>query len=169
MNGMADLTTRPAVPADAEPVFTFVAELAAFERLSHEVASSPASLAEALFAPNPRVFCDIAEWRGEPAGFALWFYDFSTFEGRHGIYLEDLFVRPAFRGRAVGKRLLQTLAARCLAEGLPRLSWAVLDWNTDAVGFYRAQGAELRTEWTTCRVSGAALRDLGAALSIAGP
>ena len=164
MNGAPTVTIRPAVPADADLVFALVSELAAFERLAHEVVSSPARLAEALFAPHPRVFCDVAEWDAEAAGFALWFYDFSTFEGRHGIYLADLCVRPAFRGRAVGKRLLQGLAARCLAENLPRLSWAVLDWNTDAIGFYRAHGADLRTEWTTCRVSGAALRTLGASV-----
>ena len=101
MNGAPTVTIRPAVPADADLVFALVSELAAFERLSHEVVSSPARLAEALFAPHPRVFCDVAEWNAEAAGFALWFYDFSTFEGRHGIYLEDLFVRrPSGGGRS---------------------------------------------------------------------
>ncbi|MEJ1937043.1 GNAT family N-acetyltransferase, partial [Nostoc sp. NIES-2111] len=90
-------------------------------------------------------------------GFALWYYTFSTFVGRHGIYLEDLYVRPAFRGHGCGKLLLATLAKRCVAENLGRLEWAVLDWNTPSIDFYRSQGAALMDEWTTCRVTGAAL------------
>lgn len=152
---------RPAAPADAGLIFALVSELAAYEKLSHEVRSTPGMLAAALFADAPRAFCAIAEWEREPAGLALWFYDFSTFEGRHGLYLEDLFVRPAFRGRGVGGALLRHLAARCAAEGLGRLSWSVLDWNAPAIDFYRAQGAEFMDGWTTCRVSGAALARLG--------
>ena len=159
---MPDLTIRPAAPADVEVIFTLVSELADYERLSQSVESTPAMMGEALFGPAPRVFCDIAEWDGAPAGLALWFYDFSTFLGRHGIYLEDLFVRSAFRGKGIGKRLLRRLAARCLDEGLGRLTWSVLDWNTPAIDFYRAQGAEPLDTWTTCRVSGAALARLGA-------
>ncbi len=158
---MPDLTLRAARPADADTIFSLIADLAEYERLAHAMESTPTTLAEALFAANPRVFCEIAEWAGEPAGLALWFYDFSTFVGRHGIYLEDLFVRPAFRGRSIGKRLLQRLAARCVTEQLGRLTWSVLDWNTPAIDFYRAHGAQLLDDWTTCRVSGDALAALG--------
>ena len=125
--------------------------------------SKPArhDLARDLFGPNPRVFCDIAEWDGQPAGFALWFYNYSTFRGRHGLYLEDLFVSPEFRGKGIGKALLQHLAKRCTDEGLARFEWWVLDWNTPSIDFYKAQGAQLMQEWTVCRVDGEALATLG--------
>jgi GNAT superfamily N-acetyltransferase len=137
----APLSIRPAAPADAALVFSLVRELAEYERLAAQVEASEADLAAALFAENPRVFADIAEWSGEPAGFALWFYSFSTFRGRHGLYLEDLFVRPALRGRGIGRALLRRLAARCRAERLARLEWSVLDWNEPALRFYRSLGA----------------------------
>ncbi len=148
---------RPATPADAGLVFDFVHELAVYERLEADVDATPAMIADALFGPAPRVFCDIAEWQGQPVGFALWFYSFSTFRGRHGLYLEDLFVRPAQRGHGLGKALLASLARRCVAENLARLEWSVLDWNTPSIDFYKAQGAEMLDGWTTCRVTGAAL------------
>lgn len=154
---------RPAGPADAALVLALVRELAEYERLAHEVDATEAMIGAALAAPNPRVFCDIAEWDGEAAGFALWFYSFSTFRGRHGIYLEDLFVRPAFRGRGLGKALLANLGRRCVAEGLARLEWSVLDWNEPALGFYRRLGAEAMGGWTRHRLSGEALAKLGAA------
>lgn len=156
-------TLRGAVPGDAETIHALVCELAAYEKLSGAVDSTAAMLAEALFCEAPRVFCDLAEVDGAPAGMALWFYDFSTFRGRHGLYLEDLFVRPTYRGRGIGRSLMAGLAARCLAEGLPRLSWAVLDWNEPAIAFYRAQGAVLLDGWTGCRLSGEALARLGTA------
>ncbi|WP_293867263.1 GNAT family N-acetyltransferase [uncultured Alsobacter sp.] len=148
---------RQAVPADADLVFSLVRELADYERLSHEVDATAEMIASALFGPNPRVFCDIAEWNGEGVGFALWFYNFSTFRGRHGIYLEDLFVRPSVRGHGLGKLLLASLAKRCVAENLARLEWSVLDWNEPSIAFYKAQGAVLLDGWTTCRVTGEAL------------
>lgn len=148
---------RQAVPADAALVFSLVRELADYERLSHEVDATAEMIASALFGPNPRVFCDIAEWNGEGVGFALWFYNFSTFRGRHGIYLEDLFVRPSVRGHGLGKLLLASLAKRCVAENLARLEWSVLDWNEPSIAFYKAQGAVLLDGWTTCRVTGEAL------------
>jgi diamine N-acetyltransferase len=148
---------RPATPADAGLVFDLVHELAVYERLEADVDATPAMIADALFGPAPRVFCDIAEWQGQPVGFALWFYSFSTFRGRHGLYLEDLFVRPAQRGQGLGKKLLAHLARRCVAENLARLEWSVLDWNTPSIDFYKAQGAEMLDGWTTCRVTGAAL------------
>ena len=154
------LTIRRAEARDASLVLSFIRELAEYERLAHEVDASEADLTKALFGPNPRVFADIAEWEGEPAGFALWFYNFSTFRGRHGIYLEDLFVRPAFRSKGIGKVLLQHLARICVTENLPRLEWWVLDWNEPALRFYRSIGAVPMDEWTVQRVTGEALERL---------
>ncbi|MDJ1158580.1 GNAT family N-acetyltransferase [Chelatococcus sp. SYSU_G07232] len=154
------LTIRPAVPADVGLVLSFIRDLAAYEKLLHEVEATEETVAASLFGDNPRVFCDIAEWEGRPAGFALWFYNYSTFLGRHGLYLEDLFVRPEFRSHGIGKGLLVHLARRCVAEGLGRLEWWVLDWNEPAIGFYRRQGAVLMDEWTVCRVTGEALARL---------
>jgi GNAT superfamily N-acetyltransferase len=121
--------------------------------------------AQALFCEQPRVFADIAEWKSEPAGLALWFYNFSTFRGLHGIYLEDLFVRPHLRGHGIGKALLQSLARRCAAEGLARLEWSVLDWNEPSISFYRSLGAIAKDEWTVYRLSGESLARLGADLA----
>ncbi|MBJ6127343.1 GNAT family N-acetyltransferase [Microvirga splendida] len=154
------LSIRPATGSDAALIFRFIRELAEYERLAHEVDATEADIAAALFGPNPRVFADIAEWEGEPAGFALWFYNFSTFRGRHGIYLEDLFVRPELRSKGVGRALLRHLAQRCMAEGLPRLEWWVLDWNEPALRVYRAIGAIPMEEWTVQRMTGEALKRL---------
>ena len=154
------LVIRRARPDEAGLVYSLVRELAAYEKLLHEVHASEADIAEALFGANPRLYCDIAEWNGEPAGFAVWFVNFSTFAGRHGIYLEDLFVRPALRGKGIGKALLVHLAKHCLANGWARLQWAVLDWNAPSIAFYKSLGAEMVDEWTICRVSGPALSAL---------
>ncbi|MHC2439584.1 GNAT family N-acetyltransferase [Bradyrhizobium sp. USDA 4451] len=154
------LTIRRARPDEAGLVFSLVRELADYEKLLHEVHASEADIAEALFGASPRLYCDIAEWNGEPAGFAVWFVNFSTFAGRHGIYLEDLFVRPALRGKGIGKALLVHLAKQCLANRWSRLQWAVLDWNAPSIAFYKSLGAEMMDEWTICRVSGAALSAL---------
>ncbi|HEX2509061.1 MAG TPA: GNAT family N-acetyltransferase [Microvirga sp.] len=154
---------RPAAPSDSALVFSFIQDLADYERLAHEVDATEEAVAAALFCEHPRVFAEIAEWNGESAGFALWFYNFSTFRGRYGIYLEDLFVRPAYRRHGIGKALLQHLAARCVTEGLGRLEWWVLDWNEPAIGFYRSIGAVPMDEWTVQRVTGEALVQLAAA------
>jgi GNAT superfamily N-acetyltransferase len=154
------LTLRAARPADAGLLLELVRELAAYERLLHEVDATKEAFRTALFSGQPRVFAEIAEWAEEPAGFALWFYNFSTFRGRHGIYLEDLFVRPVFRARGIGRALLQRLAQRCIDEDLPRLEWWVLDWNEPALAFYRSIGAVPMDEWTVQRVTGQALVDL---------
>ncbi len=151
---------RPAVAADSGLIHAFVLELAEYEKLRHQAVVTEDSLSAALFGASPRVFCDIAEWNGEPAGFALWFYNYSTFLGRHGLYLEDLFVRPAFRGAGIGKALLRQLAGRCLAEGLGRLQWQVLDWNAPSIAFYESLGAEPAREWIGMRVTGEALSRL---------
>ncbi|NBJ11946.1 GNAT family N-acetyltransferase [Microvirga arsenatis] len=154
------LSIRSATAADSALIFRFIRELADYERLAHEVDATEADIAKALFGENPRVFADIAEWQGEPVGFALWFYNFSTFRGRHGIYLEDLFVRPEFRSRGIGRALLRHLARRCLAEGLLRLEWWVLNWNEPALRVYRSIGAVPMDEWTVQRMTGEPLRQL---------
>ena len=139
-------TIRPARPDDVPVVLGLIRGLARYEKLEHKVEATEAGLAAALFGtPSPRVFCDLAEADGTTAGFALWFYSFSTFVGRHGIYLEDLFVEPEFRGRGIGKALIRNLAARCVDEKLGRFEWSVLDWNEPAIQFYRAQGAPSST------------------------
>jgi GNAT superfamily N-acetyltransferase len=158
------LTIRKAEPRDASLVLGLIRELAEYERLAHEVDATEADIAKALFAPDPRVFADIAEWNGEPAGFGLWFYNFSTFRGRHGIYLEDLYVRPDFRSKGIGRALLRHLARRCVADGLTRLEWWVLDWNEPALRFYRSIGAMPMDEWTVQRVTGDNLVKLAEAL-----
>ena len=155
------LSIRPAVPGDEALILSFIRALAEYERLSDEVSLKEADLTRDLFGATPRVFCDIAEWEGAPAGFALWFYNYSTFRGQHGLYLEDLFVSPEHRGKSIGKALLAHLAKRCAEEGLGRFEWWVLDWNTPSIDFYKAQGAQLMDEWTVCRVDGAALVTLG--------
>lgn len=159
---MSDLVIRPAAPGDAAAIMGFIRELAEYERLSHAVEASEADIARDLFGPTPRAWCDVAELGGEPIGLALWFYNYSTFKGRAGIYLEDLFVRPAARRCGAGKALLRGLARRCVDEGLGRLEWAVLDWNAPAIGFYDALGAEALDDWTVRRVTGAALTRLAA-------
>ena len=151
------LHIRRARSDEAGLVLSLVRELAEYEKLSHEVEATEADIAAALFGENPILFCEIAEWAGEPVGFAVWFLNFSTFAGRPGIYLEDLFVRPAQRGKGIGKALLTHLAKQCIANGWSRLQWSVLDWNTPSIEFYKSLGAVLMDEWTICKVSGPAL------------
>src|ERR1700688_729672 len=138
------LTIRRARPDEAGLVLSLVRELAEYEKLLHEVEATQALLAAALFGDNPRLFCEIAEWDGEPAGFAVWFINFSTFSGSSGIYLEDLFVRPSQRGKGIGKALLVYLAKACVANGWSRLQWSVLDWNAPSIEFSKRPGAALR-------------------------
>jgi diamine N-acetyltransferase len=151
------LTIRAARPDDSVLIFSLVRELAEYEKLSHAVDATEEMIAAALFGDKPRLYCDIAEWDDQPAGFAVWFLNFSTFRGRHGIYLEDVFVRPAFRGRGIGKALLMRLARRCVDEGWARFEWAVLDWNAPSIAFYKSIGAQVMDEWKVCRLSGDAL------------
>ena len=149
---------RPAEPGDAAAIWRFVQELAEYEKLSHVVEASAADLARDLFGPSPRVFCDLAEAEGEPVGFALWFYSYSTFKGRHGVYLEDLYVRPDQRGSGLGRALLTTLAGVADQHGYARVEWSVLDWNAPSIAFYRSLGAEPMDGWTVFRLTGPALR-----------
>jgi GNAT superfamily N-acetyltransferase len=153
---------RSAVPGDAPAILAFIRELAEYERLLHAVKITLADVNALVFGPAPKVFCDIAETEAGPIGFALWFYNVSTFEGRLGIYLEDLYVRPEARGGGAGKALLAQLARRCKAEGLARLEWSVLDWNAPAIAFYDSLGAAAKTDWITRRLSGEALARLAA-------
>jgi GNAT superfamily N-acetyltransferase len=157
------LIIRDAVRGDVPVILDFIMKLAVYERLAHEAVATEADLERELFGAAPKVFCQLAEVDGQPAGFALWYYTFSTFQGRLGIWLEDLFVNPEVRGHGVGKALLTDLAQRCLREGLGRYEWNVLDWNQPSIDFYVSQGAEFLDDWRRCRVTGPALEKLGAA------
>ena len=160
---MSKVLLRPAEAPDASLVLSLIRELAEYERLLHQVEATEADLARDLFGPAPRVFATLADIDGEAAGFALWFHTYSTFQGKHGIHLEDLFVRPAFRGLGVGKALIAHLAARCVSDGLGRLQWSVLDWNEPSIRFYRALGAKPVEGWTGYRLTGEALLTLAGA------
>jgi GNAT superfamily N-acetyltransferase len=159
---MAQLTLRPAEPADCTQILTFIRGLAEYEREPGAVEATEAHLEHTLFADEPKVFGIMAELDGAPAGFAVYFYNYSTWLGRHGLYLEDLFVDPALRGRGVGLALLRHLAAIAVAEGCGRFEWMVLDWNEPAIDFYRGAGAVPMDEWTVYRLSGEALRAFAA-------
>ncbi|WBX85256.1 GNAT family N-acetyltransferase [Sphingosinicella microcystinivorans] len=156
------LSIRPATPADLPLIAQFIRGLAEYEKLAHEVRFDEAKLGETLFGPRPYAEVLIAEDDGAPVGFALFFHNFSTFEGRPGIYLEDLFVVPEARGKGVGKALLSRLAALAIERDCARLEWWVLDWNTPAIDFYRALGARSMNEWIVNCVDGDALRALAA-------
>ena len=157
------LHIRRARPTETGLVLSLIRELAEYEKLLHEVEATEAMIDAALFGDNPLLFCEIAEWNGEPAGFAVGFVNFSTFSGRSGIYLEDLFVRPAYRGQGIGKALLAYLAKLCVEKGWARLQWSVLDWNAPSIAFYKSLGAVMMDEWTVCRVNGPALAALAKA------
>jgi GNAT superfamily N-acetyltransferase len=151
------ITVRPASRADVPAVLQFIRDLARYERLEHEVCASEAQLSEALFGERPYAEVVLACSGGTPVGFALFFHNFSTFKGRPGIYLEDLYVRPEARGRGIGKRLLTHLARIAVERRCARLEWAVLDWNEPSIGFYRSLGAVAMDEWTVFRLTGDAL------------
>ncbi|WP_344497846.1 GNAT family N-acetyltransferase [Streptomyces enissocaesilis] len=154
---------RDATPADVPVVHEMVRELAEYEKALHEVRASEEQLREALFGERPAAYAHIAETaEGEVVGFALWFLNFSTWRGVHGIYLEDLYVRPAQRGGGYGKALLASLARICVERGYERLEWSVLDWNSPAREFYKSLGAVSMDEWTVNRLTDDALHRLGA-------
>ena len=154
------LVLRAATKADVPVIRELIEGLADYEKLRHECIATDALLEAALFGARPYAEVVIAEWEGASAGFALFFHNFSTFLARPGIYLEDLFVEPELRGRGIGKALLKTLARRCMAEGLPRLQWWVLDWNEPSIAVYKSLGASPMDEWTVFRVSGPELEAL---------
>ena len=156
------LSIRPATPADISLIGEFIRDLAEYEKLAHEVRFDETVMAQKLFGPRPFAEVLIGEIDGTPQGFALFFHNFSTFEGRPGIYLEDLFVRPDARGSGLGKALLGKLAALAVERDCARLEWSVLDWNTPAIDFYKALGARPMDEWRVYRVDGDALTGLAA-------
>jgi GNAT superfamily N-acetyltransferase len=157
-----DLRIRPAKRADVPLILGLIQALAEYEHLSHECVASEALLGESLFGERPAAEVLIAEFDGEPAGFALWFTSYSTFLARPGLYLEDLFVHPRFRGRGIAGRLMRHLARIAVERGYGRFEWSVLDWNELALGFYRTLGAVPMDGWTVQRVSGEALLALAA-------
>ena len=154
------VTLRPATPDDVEQILAFIRELAAYEKLEHQVVATAAELARHLFGERPAAEVVIAELEGVPVGFALFFQNFSTFLGRPGLFLEDLYVQPHARGKGIGKTLLVHLARLAVERGAGRLDWNVLDWNAPAIGFYQRLGATVLPDWRTCRVTGAALSKL---------
>lgn len=152
---------RPAVPEDVPTVRQLIRDLATYERAPDSAQATDEQLRESFFAKAPSVFCDLVETdQGEVAGFAVWFLNYSTWTGTHGVFLEDLFVKPEFRGHGYGKALLVHLAQECVAKGYHRLKWSVLDWNQPSIDFYRSLGAEALVEWTEFRMSDEALAAL---------
>ena len=155
-------TIRPAAPADIPQILTFIRALAAYEREPHAVTATEADLLRDGFGEQPYFHCLIADHDGVAAGFAFYFFNYSTWEGYPGLYLEDLFVNPEFRGLGIGKALLARVAAIAQERNCPRLQWEVLDWNTPAIDFYRALGADFLDEWRNVRMTGQALANLAA-------
>lgn len=160
---MSALLIRQAQPQDCALILRFVRDLAIYEKALKEVTATEESLRGLLFAEHPRVFALICEIDGEAAGFALYFYNFSSWLGRLGLYLEDLYIDPAWRGKGAGKALLQHLAKQAVAEGCGRFEWNVLDWNEPAIQFYESFGARPQSEWVGYRLTGKALEDFAAA------
>lgn len=156
-------TIRKATPDDVSQILAFIRALAEYEREPDAAVATEADLLRDGFSSNPFYFCLIADHESRPAGFALYFFNYSTWLGRPGLYLEDLFVLPEFRGLGIGKALLQRIAAIAVENRCPRLQWEVLDWNTPAIDFYSAMGAEFLDTWRNVRVSGDALLKLAGA------
>jgi GNAT superfamily N-acetyltransferase len=155
------LKIRPAKREEVGDVLQLIQDLATYEKAPDQVEASRDDLLNTIFAKEPRVFCDLVEVDGQIAGMAIWFLNYSTWQAKHGIYLEDLYIKPEFRAKGYGKALLKHLAQICDREGYGRLQWWVLDWNSPAIEFYRSFGAEAMDEWTVYRTSGQALKDLG--------
>ena len=158
----SSLTIRAAQPADVPTILGMIRELAEFEQLSHLVVADEALLQEALFGGRPACECVMGFEAGEPVTFALFFHNFSTFLGRRGLYLEDLYVKPPARRRGHANAMLAHLAALAVERGCGRFEWSVLDWNVDAIGFYQGLGADVMPDWRICRVTGPALKALAA-------
>ena len=156
------LNIRPTTAEDVSLILQFIRELAEYEKLAHEAQADTATLQAELFGARPMAECVIAEYDGVPVGFALFFHNFSTFVGRRGLYLEDLYVKPEMRGHGIGKALLVHLAQLATARGCGRFEWAVLNWNQSAIKFYESLGAQPMNEWTVYRVAGSTLEQLAA-------
>src|ERR1700729_2978368 len=156
---------RPATPQDVPQIHRLMRELAEYERSLDQVTATEDDLRRALFADQPAIFAHVAEHEGTVAGFALWFLNYSTWLGRHGIYLEDLYVTPALRRHGLGRALLAELARICVDRGYARFEWSVLDWNEPAIAFYRSLDATAMDEWTVQRLTGPALHALAARAS----
>ena len=152
---------RPAKREEVGEVLQLIQDLATYEKAPDQVEASRDDLLNTIFAKEPRVFCDLVEVDGQIAGMAIWFLNYSTWQAKHGIYLEDLYIKPEFRAKGYGKALLKHLAQICDKQGYGRLQWWVLDWNSPAIEFYKSLGAEAMDEWTVYRTSGKALKDLG--------
>lgn len=153
---------RPAEPRDVEAIHQFIVDLAVYEREPDAVTATASDLDRALFGQNPALFADVAEVDGRVVGMAIWFLNYSTWDGHHGIYLEDLYVDPAHRGSGLGRDLLVTVARRCVERSYSRFQWWVLDWNEPSIDFYKAMGAVAMDEWTVYRTSGEALEAMAA-------
>lgn len=162
------LSIRQAVPGDVAQIVQFIEDLADYEKLRDHCKADAASLMHWLFGDTPRAYCLMAEWDGRAAGFALYFYNFSTFLAKPGIYIEDVYVDPAYRRRGIAKALFAHLAAKAVEEGCGRLEWSVLDWNTPAIDFYISLGAVPMKEWIIQRMTGDALTGLASANTFAG-
>ena len=145
---------RPATIDDAQIILQLIRDLAEYEKALDEVEATVDSIVETMFGENAKVFCDIVEHQGEVAGFAVWFLNYSTWQGRHGLYLEDLYVKPELRGHGYGAALLSHLAKKCVDNNWGRFQWWVLDWNTPSIEFYKSKGAVAMDEWTVFRVDG---------------
>lgn len=156
------LHLRPATPDDCPLILRFIRALAEYEKLAHEVQASEADIAATLFCENPKSFCLLAEFNGEPVGFAIYFFNYSTFLGRHGLYVEDVFVNPEQRGHGIGQAIFAELARIALSKQCGRMEWWVLDWNQPAIDFYQRLGAAPMDEWTVYRLTGDALAALAA-------
>lgn len=159
---MSHLRIRPATPEDTDTILHFIRELAIYEKAEHEAQATPAHIQRTLFAEQPRVFGLICEQDGKPIGFAVYFFNYSTWQGQHGLYLEDLYVTPDARGVGAGKALLQRLAKIAVENDCGRFEWSVLDWNKPSIDFYESLGAKPQSEWVRYRMTGDALQQLAA-------
>lgn len=159
----ASIEIRPATAADVQLIYDFIVELAVYEKAKHEVVTTPEELTRTLFGPDAKARALVCSVDGQPAGYAVYFYNFSTWLGRNGIWLEDVYITPAFRGRGAGKALLKHVAGIAVKENCGRFEWSVLNWNTPAIEFYESLGAKPLDEWTIYRLTGDALKKLGGA------
>lgn len=156
---------RKAAVADAPIILQLIRDLAEYEKALDEVEATVETITETMFGENPLVHCDLVEHEGKVVGFAVWFLNYSTWQAKHGLYLEDLYVQPAYRGHGYGAALLSHLAQKCVLNGWGRFQWWVLDWNTPSIEFYKSKGAVAMDEWTVFRVDGENLRTLASPLN----